>query len=72
MLTLKTWSPENGIVGSGRWVVAPSRQQPLARQGECQRTARDLRSRRASQRECVVTREIRQPAHLRVRTFGQA
>ena len=31
MLTLKTLSPENGIVGIGRWVPAPSRQQPLAR-----------------------------------------
>ena len=32
MLTLKTLSPENGIVGIGRWVPAPSRQQSLARE----------------------------------------
>ncbi len=29
MLTLKTQSPENGIVGVGRWGPAPSRQQSL-------------------------------------------
>jgi hypothetical protein len=32
MLTLKTLSPENGIVGIGRWVPAPSRQQSLTRE----------------------------------------
>ena len=31
MLTLKTLSPENRIVGVGRWVPALSRQQSLAR-----------------------------------------
>jgi hypothetical protein len=31
MLTMKTWSPENGIVGIGRWVPAPSRQQSRTR-----------------------------------------
>jgi hypothetical protein len=32
MLTLKTLSPENGVVGIGRWVPAPSRQQSLTRE----------------------------------------
>ncbi len=31
MLTLKTLSPEKRIVGNGRWVPAPSRQQSLVR-----------------------------------------
>jgi hypothetical protein len=31
MLTLKTLSPETGIVGIGRWVPSPSRQQSLTR-----------------------------------------
>ncbi len=31
VLTLKTLSPETGIVGIGRWVPSPSRQQSLAR-----------------------------------------
>jgi len=32
MLTLKTLSPENGIVGVGRWGPAPRRQQSLVRE----------------------------------------
>ena len=64
MLTLKTLSPEKGIVGEGRWVPAPSRQHSLVRQmGKCQGAPRDLWSRRALHEDYVVTREVRQSAY---------
>ena len=58
-------------VGNGRWVLASSRQQILVRYGECKGPPRDLRPRRASHRDCVITREIRQLAYLWVCALGQ-
>jgi hypothetical protein len=43
---------------NGRWFPQTSRQQRLARIGKREEPPRDLRPRRALQRECVVTMEI--------------
>ena len=54
---------------NGRWFPKTSRQQHLARIGKREAPPRDLRPRRALQRECVVTMEIRSSAPVARRTF---
>jgi hypothetical protein len=55
----------------GRWYQAASRQQYLSRDGEWGVAPRDRRPCRASYRDCVGTREVRQSAWRELRTFGQ-
>jgi len=50
----------------GRWFRRASRQQRLARIGKREESPRDLRPRRASHGEYVVTEEIRSSAHAAV------
>jgi hypothetical protein len=60
------------LIGDGRWFVDASRQQILVRYERVQgSTPGDLRPRRASHRDCAVTREVRQLAYLWVRALGQ-
>ena len=70
MLPLKVFeSRNNQRWGMGRWCHRASRQQRLARIGKRGKPPRDLSPRRALQRECVVTKEIRSSAPVARRTF---
>jgi hypothetical protein len=55
-------------MGVGRWSQDTSRQQILVRHGQRKGPPRDHRPDRASHKDCVVTKEIRQLAWREPRT----
>jgi len=62
MLTVKALSPEKTVMGEADGINGPAGHSPLCVRGECEGPPRGLRPCRASHRDYVVTREIRQPA----------
>ncbi len=62
MLTVKALSPDKTLTGEVDGINGPAGHSPLCDRGECKEPPRGLRPRRASHRDNVVTREIRQSA----------
>jgi len=62
MLTVKALSPDKTVMGEADGIYGPAGNSPLYVRGECKEPPRGLRPRRASHRDYVVTREIRQSA----------
>ena len=62
MLTVKVLSPDKTVMGKADGINGPASYSPLCDRGECEGPPRGLRPRRASHRDYVVTREIRQSA----------
>ena len=62
MLTVKALSPDKTVMGEADGINGPAGHSPLCGKGECEGPPRGLRPRRASHRDYVVTREIRQSA----------
>jgi len=59
-LTVKALSPDKTVMGEGDGVYGPAGNSPLYERGEYKGPPRGLRPCRASHRDYVVTREIRQ------------
>ena len=61
-LTVKALSADKTDMGEADGINGPAGHSPLCDKGECEGPPRGLRPRRASHRDNVVTREIRQSA----------